>query len=159
MLGEGAWVAPGADVIGDVTLGEDANVWYGSVLRGDVMPIEIGARTNIQDLCVLHVTSGEASTTVGPDVTVGHRAILHGCTVEHHCLIGMGAILLDNVQVGAYSLIGAGALLTPGSVVPAGSVVLGAPGKVVRQVTDDERRHFEESAHHYVELARRHRDS
>ncbi len=155
-LAEGAWVAPGADVIGNVSLGRDASVWYGCVLRGDVMPIEIGARTNIQDVCVVHVTSGEASTTIGADVTVGHRAILHGCTVEDHCLIGMGAILLDDVVIGEYSLVGAGALLTPGTVVPPGSLVLGAPAKVVRELTEEERRSIDESAEHYVELARRH---
>jgi len=155
-LGRGAWVAPSADVIGDVELGEDASVWYGAVVRGDVMPIRIGARTNVQDLTVVHVTSGAHPTTVGDDVTVGHRVILHGCTVEHHCLVGMGAILLDGVHVEPYCLIGAGALVTGGTHIPAGSLVLGSPARVVRPVTDADRRAFEASAAHYVELARRH---
>lgn len=158
-LGDAAWVAPSADVIGDVVLGDEASVWYGAVIRGDVMPIRIGARTNIQDLTVIHVTSGEHATTLGDDVTVGHRAILHGCTVEHHSLIGMGAILLDGAHVEPYCLIGAGALVTPGTRIPEGSLVLGAPARVIRPVTDDDRRAFEASAHHYVELARRHAKS
>lgn len=155
-LGRGAWVAPSADVMGDVELGDDASVWYGAVLRGDVMPIRVGARTNIQDLTVVHVTSGQFPTTIGDDVTVGHRAILHGCTVDHYCLIGMGAIILDGAHVEPYCLVGAGALVTPGTRIPEGSLVLGAPAKVIRPVTDDDRRAFEASAAHYVELARRH---
>lgn len=155
-LGDGAFIAEGARVIGDVTLGAEANVWYNCVLRGDVCPIEIGARTNIQDLTVIHVTSGKYGTHVGPDVTVGHRAILHGCTVERESLIGMGATLLDGVHVEEGCLIGAGALLTPGTRVPAGSLVLGSPGKVVREVTEEERESFRERAGHYVDLARRH---
>ncbi len=158
-LRDGAWVAPSADVIGDVEMGEGANVWYGCVLRGDVMPIRIGERTNIQDLTVIHVTSGEHATTVGDDVTVGHRAILHGCTVEDHCLIGMGAILLDGVHVEPYCLIGAGAVVTPGKRIPEGSLVLGSPGRVVRQLTEEERAAIDESALHYVELAARHATS
>lgn len=151
-----AWAAPSADLIGDVTLGSDANVWYGAVLRGDVMPIEIGARTNIQDLALVHATSDISRTIVGADVTVGHGAILHGCTVGDFCLIGMGAIVLDNVELGEFCLVGAGALLTPGKKFPAGSVVMGSPGRVVRQVTDAEREQFRASAQHYVDLARQH---
>lgn len=158
-LSQGAWIAPGADVIGDVELGEDASIWYGCVIRGDVMPIHIGARTNVQDLSVIHVTTGEHATTIEDDVTVGHRAILHGCTIGQHCLIGMGAILLDGVEVGEYSLIGAGTLLTPGTKIPPGSVVLGSPGRIVRQVTAQERQQFARSAQHYVSLARRHAQS
>lgn len=145
--------------MGDVHLGDGANVWYGSVLRGDVMPIRVGARTNIQDLTVVHVTSGEYPTHIGHDVTVGHRAIIHGCTVGDFCLIGMGAILLDGAEIGDYSLIGAGAVVTPGTKIPPGSLVLGSPGRVVRQVSDEEREGFVDSARHYVELARRHRAS
>jgi carbonic anhydrase/acetyltransferase-like protein (isoleucine patch superfamily) len=155
-LEQGAWIAPSADVIGEVTLGEDVNVWYGAVIRGDVMPISVGARSNVQDLSLLHATSGVSRTTIGTDVTVGHRAVLHGCTIGNFCLIGMGAIVLDNVEIGDYCLIGAGALLTPGKKIPSGSVVLGSPGKIVREVTDAERRQFEESASHYVLLARQH---
>ncbi len=157
LIGERAWVAPGAQVMGDVELGEGANIWYGSVLRGDVHQIRVGARTNIQDLSVIHITSHEFGTYIGDDVTVGHRAILHGCTVERGCLIGMGAIILDGAHIGEFSLIGAGALISPGKKIPPRSVVLGAPGRIVRQVTDEEVEGFLLSAKHYVELAERHR--
>lgn len=155
-LGDDVFVAPGARVVGDVTLGDEASVWYNCVVRGDVCPIRIGARTNIQDLTVIHVTSGEYDTTIGDDVTVGHRAILHGCTVEQEALIGMGATLLDGVHVEPHSLVAAGALLTPGTRVPAGSVAMGSPAEIVRDVTEDEREEFEASALHYVDLADRH---
>lgn len=155
-LGEDVFIADGARVIGDVTLGDEASVWYNCVVRGDVCPIRIGARTNIQDLTVIHVTSGEYETEVGADVTVGHRAILHGCTVEDEALIGMGATLLDGVHVESNSLVAAGALLTPGTRVPEGSVAMGSPAEVVRDVTDQERDEFEASALHYVDLAERH---
>ncbi len=157
--GRDTFVAPGAKVIGDVALGDEASVWYNAVLRGDVCPIEIGDRTNIQDLSVIHVTSGEYATHVGDEVTVGHRAILHGCTVEDRALIGMGATLLDGVTVGEYAMVGADALLTPGTKVPPGTVALGSPAEIVRDVTDEERRTFEERADHYAELARNHESS
>lgn len=155
-LAAGVWVAPSADVVGEVILGEDVNIWYGAVLRGDVAPIVVGARSNIQDLAMVHATKGVSRTIVGADVTVGHGAILHGCRIADFCLIGMGAIVLDNVEVGEYCLIGAGALLAPGKKIPPGSVVMGNPGRIVREVTDAERRQFEASARHYVEYARRH---
>ena len=158
VLGADAWVAPGAQVMGDVELGESANVWHNAVLRGDVHQIRVGARTNMQDLSMLHVTTGQHPCVVGHDVTVGHRAILHGCTVERGCLIGMGAIVLDGGVIGEFSLIGAGALVPPGKRIPPRSVVMGAPGKIVRQVTDEEVEAFLESAKHYVALASRHHD-
>lgn len=154
---ERAWVAPGAFVIGDVYLGEGASVWYQCVVRGDVHSIHIGARTNIQDLTMIHVTTDKHATYVGEDVTVGHRAILHGCKVGDRALVGMGAIVLDGAEVGAGSLVGAGALVTPGTVIPPRSVVLGSPGKVVREVTDEEYEDFLRSARHYEKLAERHR--
>jgi len=158
-LGEGVFIADGARVIGDVTLGDGASVWYNCVVRGDVCPIRIGARTNIQDLAVVHVTSDEHDTRIGDDVTVGHRAILHGCTVEEEALIGMGATLLDGVHVESNCLVAAGALLTPGTRVPSGSVAMGSPAEVVRDVTEAEREEFEASALHYVDLAERHSDA
>lgn len=158
-LGEGAWVAPGARVMGDVELGAGANVWYNAVLRGDVHSIRVGARTNIQDLVMLHVVSGRFGCIVGEDVTVGHSAVLHGCTIGRGCLIGMGAIVLDGAQIGEFSLVGAGALVAPGKVIPPRSVVMGSPGKVVRQVTDEEVESFLHSAVHYMALAERHRAS
>ncbi len=155
-LGEDVFVAEGAQVIGDVILGDEASVWYNAVLRGDVEPIRIGARTNIQDLTMIHCTDDEHATDIGADVTVGHRAILHGCTVEDEALIGMGAIVLDGVHVERNALVGAGALLTPGTRVPEGSLAVGSPAEVVRELSDEERAQFEESALHYADLAERH---
>jgi len=151
-----AWVAPSADVMGDVTLGEDASVWYQCVLRGDIGPIVLGPRSNLQDLTMVHVDEG-VPCTIGADVGVGHRCILHGCTIEDGCLIGMGAVLLNNVHVGAGSVIGAGAVVTEGTRIPPGSLVLGVPAKVVRQVDDDLRGRIRLTSEHYVALARRHR--
>lgn len=152
-LHESCYIAPGAFVIGDVSMGEGASVWFNAVARGDVMPIRIGARTNIQDLSMLHVSSDLAPTIIGDDVTVGHRAILHGCTVEDGCLIGMGAILLDGVHVGAGSLIAAGSLVPPNMHIPPHSFVLGSPARIKRQTTEEERAAFLQSAAHYAELA------
>jgi gamma-carbonic anhydrase len=155
-LAPGAWVAPGASVIGDVWLGQDASVWYGCVLRGDVHHIRIGARTNIQDLSMLHVRSHTHGCIVGDDVTVGHNVVLHGCTIGDGCLIGMGAIILDGAHIEAGCLVAAGALIPPGMHVPAGSVVMGSPAKIKRQVSEEERAGFLDSAAHYVQLMRRH---
>ncbi len=127
---ETAFVADDAIVIGDVEIGEDVSVWFGSIIRGDVNFIRIGARTNIQDGCVIHVSSTTHSTILEHEVTVGHRVTLHGCYVETGCLIGIGAILLDGVRVGANSLVAAGSLLTPGTQIPPGSLVMGSPAKV-----------------------------
>ena len=151
-----AFIAPGAVVVGDVTIGADSSVWYHSVVRGDMAPISIGEQTNIQDLSVLHVDDG-LPCTVGSRVGVGHRAILHGCEVEDDCLVGMGAILLNGVKVGAGSVIGAGALLTEYTVVPPGSLVLGVPAKVVRDVDEKLRLRIGDTARHYLELARLHK--
>ena len=158
-LGPRAWVAPSAQVLGQVAMGEDANVWYGSVLRGDVGTITIGARTNIQDLSVIHVTTGLHDTVLGDDITVGHRVILHGCTVANAVLVGMGAIVLDGAQVGEHCIVGAGATITQGKIVPPRSLVLGSPARVVRSVGDNEIMHIMASAAHYVELAQRHAGS
>src|ERR1700733_9927831 len=133
------FVADTAAVIGDVVIGDESSIWFSTVVRGDVMPIRIGAGTSIQDGTVIHVTAGRFGTTIGNDCTVGHAAIIHACTVDDDCLIGMGAILLDGVHVGRGSLVGAGALVTPGTVIPAGSLVLGSPARVKRPVNDGER--------------------
>ena len=140
-LGSGAFIAPSAQVIGRVSLGESASVWYQSVLRGDSLPIRVGARTNIQDLSVLHVTGPDHPCVIGEDVTVGHRAIIHGCTVQDRCLIGMGAILLDGCVIEAECLIGAGALIPPGKRIPSRSVVMGAPGKIVGRSPEPQHPH------------------
>ncbi|HEY6194771.1 MAG TPA: DinB family protein [Candidatus Eisenbacteria bacterium] len=147
-----AFVAPGAVVVGEVTLGEQSSVWFGCVLRGDGASIEIGARTNIQDLTLVHVDA-DAPTRVGDRVTVGHRAIVHGCTIGDDCLIGMGAIVLSGANVGAGSLVGAGALVTERQVIPPGSLVLGAPARVMGPVNDAHRAAIAEGAKHYAELA------
>ena len=147
-----AFIAPSATVVGDVTLSAESSVWFGAVLRGDTDRIEVGERTNIQDGAILHADAG-FPCILGSGVTVGHRVILHGCTVEDDCLIGMGSILLDNVKIGRGSLIGAGSLLTYGTVIPPGSLVMGSPGKVVRPVKDKEVGMIEGGWRTYVEYA------
>ena len=153
------FVEDSAQVIGDVELGEDSSVWFNSVLRGDVNPIRIGRRTNIQDLSMIHVTSHRYSTAIGDDVTVGHHVVLHGCTVGNRVLVGMGAIVMDGVEIGDDCIIGAGTLLTPGTKIPPGSLVVGSPGRVKRALTDEERGFLLESAKHYVHTAAEHRAS
>lgn len=147
-----AFITDDAIVIGDVEIGEDSSVWFGSIVRGDVNYIRIGARTNIQDQTVIHVSSRTHPTVLEDEITVGHRVVLHGCHVESGCLIGIGAILLDGVRVGARSLVAAGTLLTPGTQIPPRSLVLGSPGRVKRELTDDELAYLDRSWRNYVEL-------
>jgi gamma-carbonic anhydrase len=154
---ESAFIADGAIVIGDVEIGEDASVWFGSIVRGDVNHIRIGARTNIQDATVIHVSSQTHATILEEEITVGHRVTLHGCHVERGCLIGIGSILMDGVRVGAQSLVGAGSLLPPGTQVPPRSLVLGSPAKVKRELTDDEIAFLERSWRNYVDLKQHYR--
>jgi len=135
-LGERVFVAENATLVGDVTLADDASVWYQAVLRGDGLPIRIGARTNVQDLSMIHVTAGGHGATIGDDVTIGHRAIVHACTVGDRCLIGMGCILLDGCVIGDDCIVGAGAVVPPGVQVPPRSLVLGMPGQIKRSLTD-----------------------
>ena len=159
LLGRDVFVADGARVIGDVHLGDEASVWFGAVLRGDYMAIRVGARTNIQDNAVVHITSEVASTTIGDDVTIGHAAIVHGCTIGNACLIGMGSIVLDGAVIGDSSFVAAGSLVTPGTIVPAGSFVVGRPAKVVRPVRDSDLVSIREAAARYVQYAREFRDA
>jgi len=147
-----AFIAANAVVIGDVQIGENSSVWFGSIIRGDVNFIRIGARTNIQDMTVIHVSSNTHSTVLEDEITVGHRAVLHGCHVESGCLIGIGAILMDGVRVGHNSLVAAGSLLTPGTQIPPNSLVMGSPAKVKRELTDDELAYLEQSWRNYTEL-------
>lgn len=156
MIHSTSFIAPGAIVLGDVSLGAHASVWYQTVVRGDMAPITIGDQTNIQDLSMVHVDAG-VPCTIGHRVGVGHRAILHGCTVEDECLVGMGAILLNHVVVGTGSVIGAGAVVPEGMVIPAGSLVLGVPARIVRPVDDTLRLRIASTWQHYVEAAERHR--
>ncbi|MCO5142020.1 MAG: gamma carbonic anhydrase family protein [Oligoflexia bacterium] len=134
-----AWIAPTADVLGDVTMGAHSSIWFQAVARGDVHWIKIGEYTNVQDGSVLHVTNGRFPLTIGDRVTIGHKALLHGCTVGNDCLIGMGAILLDGVEVGDHCVVAAGALLPPGKKYPSGHLILGSPAKAVRALTESEK--------------------
>ena len=156
MIDSTLFVAQGAVIVGDVRLGKEASVWYNAVLRGDVAPIRIGDQTNIQDLSVVHVDEG-LPCHIGNRVTVGHRAILHGCTVEDDCLIGMGATLLNGVHVGKGSVVGAGAVILQNTKIPPGSVVLGIPAKVTRAVNDTLKSQIESAWRYYLREARDHR--
>jgi carbonic anhydrase/acetyltransferase-like protein (isoleucine patch superfamily) len=150
------WLAPGVTLIGDVTLGPESNIWYGSVLRADVNAIRIGARSNIQDCSILHVTSKGFMTEVGDEVSVGHRAVVHGCRVGDGALIGIGASVLDGAVVGEGALVGAGAVVTPGVEIPARSLAVGIPARVVRRLDDAEYAQQRQRALNYVALARQH---
>lgn len=152
-VGAGAFVAGNATLIGDVVLGDRASVWFGAVLRGDVGRIRIGKDSNIQDLSVIHMDSAGFDTTVGERVTVGHRVVLHGCTVGDLALIGIGAVLLNGCEIGEETIVGANSLVTEGKKIPPGMLVLGSPAKVVRPLTAKERASLAESAAHYVEIA------
>lgn len=159
-LAPGAWVHPRATVIGEVTLGENASVWPGAVIRGDVNAIAIGADSNIQDNSVLHVSHKSAADPVGGPlligarVTVGHSVILHACTIEDECLIGMGSIILDKAVIQKNVLLGAGSLVSEGKVLESGYLYLGRPAKKVRELTPEELTYFSYSAEHYVKLMR-----
>ena len=152
-ISDSAWVAPDANVIGDCVLHEDASVWFGATLRGDNETITVGPRSNVQEGCIFHTDIG-FPLTIGADCTVGHGAILHGCTLGNRVLVGMGATVLNGAQVGDDCLIGAGALVTEGKVIPPGSLVVGAPGRVARMLDDGQRAALRDSASGYVSKAR-----
>lgn len=156
-LGRDVFVAATAILIGQIEIGDESSVWFGAVLRADVGAIRVGARSNIQDLCVLHMTGGVSRTDLGDEVTVGHNATLHGCRIGHRCLVGMGSVVLDNVDVGDESTIAAGSLLPPRMVIPPRSFVLGRPAKVLRPATHDEIQKNLESALRYVATAQKYR--
>ncbi len=149
-----AWVADSGQVMGDVVLGEDASVWFGTVVRGDTARITIGAGTNVLDARVLHADIGQP-LVIGERVTVGHQVMLHGCTVGDESLIGIGAIVLNGAKIGRNCLVGAGSLVTEGKEFPDGSMILGSPAKVVRQLTPEQIEGLRQSARHYMENARR----
>ena len=158
-LGKNTWVAPSADVIGDVTCGEDCSIWFGTVVRGDVHYIKIGDRVSIQDLSMVHVThykkadkSDGNPTIIGDDVTIGHRVMLHGCTIENACLIGMSATILDGAVIGKESIVGASSLVTKNKVFPPRSLIMGSPAKVVRELHDAEVAELYASASRYVKF-------
>ena len=158
-LAQGVFVAETAMVLGDVTVGRDSSIWYGTVIRGDVHHIRIGEATNIQDRCVVHVTSETHPTAVGDQVTVGHGAMIHGCTVGDRCMVGMGAIILDGVELGDECLVAAGALLPPGKIYPRRSMLVGSPAKVKGPVSEEDVQWILRSADNYKALAREHWES
>lgn len=152
---ESVYVSESAEIIGKVSIGENSSVWYTSVIRGDDEYIKIGKNTNIQDGTVIH---GELKTEIGDNVTVGHRAIVHGAKVGNNSLIGMGAILLDGAEIGEFSIVGAGALVTSGKKFPDGMLIIGSPAKAVRELTDEEKKGLLRSADMYVETAEKHKN-
>lgn len=153
-IGEGCFLADGSCITGDIVLDKDVNFWFNAVARGDVNYIRIGEGTNIQDNSVIHVTTDGSPTIIGKHVTVGHNAILHACTVEDLCLIGMGAILLDDVHLEKYCFVAAGALLSPGKRYPSESLIVGSPAVVKRKLKKEEIEYIEWSGPHYVQLAK-----
>ena len=155
---ESAFIAEDAVLIGDVEIGENSSVWYGSILRGDVNYIRIGARTNVQDACVIHVSSRTHPTVLEDEITLGHRVTLHGCHVETGSLIGIGAIVLDGARIGRNSLVAAGSLVTPGTQIPPRSLVMGSPAKVKRELSDDEVKDLEKFWRNYVSLGEIYRE-
>lgn len=152
-IGKNVMIAEGAKVIGDVTLGDYSSVWFNAVVRGDVNYIKIGARSNIQDNSVLHVTTDVAPLNIGNDVTVGHNAILHGCSIEDTCLIGSGVIIWDGAQIGEGSIIGAGAVVTSNTKIPPRSLVLGLPAKIKGEISDEKFESIKRSAKNYVKYS------
>lgn len=155
-LADSAWVADSAQVMGRVSLAEDSSVWFGTVIRGDTEFIQIGKGSNIQDLSVLHADVG-MPLVVGENVTVGHQVMLHGCTIGDESLIGIGAVVLNGAKIGKNCLVGAGALVTEGKEFPDGSMIIGSPAKVVRQLTPEQMAGLRASAQHYIDNARRYR--
>lgn len=157
-LGKGIYVDPQSTIIGDVILGDDVSVWPMAVIRGDVNYIRIGNACNIQDGAILHVThdgpftEGGRPLILGQGITIGHQAVLHACTIEDYCLIGMGALLLDAVHVNKHVMVAAGSVVTPGKILESGYLYLGNPAKAVRKLSEKEIEHLEYSAHHYVRL-------
>lgn len=161
-IDKSAFIAPSADIIGEVTIGKDSSVWFGCVVRGDIHKIEIGARTNIQDLSMLHVThftkedrSDGNPTIIGDDVTIGHRVMLHGCEIQNACLIGMSATILDGAVIGEESIVGAGSLVTKNKKFPPRSLIMGSPAKLIRELSDEEVTTLYKSAQNYVDYKNR----
>lgn len=152
VVGQGVWIAPGAVVKGNVVLGENVNIWYNAVIRAEINRIEIGKNSNVQDNCTIHVERNE-NVIIGENVTIGHGAIVHGCTVGDNTIIGMGAIVLNRAVVGRNCIIGAGALVTEDKVIPDNSVVVGSPARVIRAMTEEDIAHNTWNAMHYVEIA------
>jgi len=151
------FIADGARIIGDVWIGENSSVWFNAIIRGDVNFIRIGAGTNIQDNSVLHVTSHTAPLTIGSDITIGHNAVLHGCTIDDNCLIGMGSIVMDGAQVHKNSIVAAGSTVLEEFIVPEGMLIAGVPAKIKRPLTEEEKQSITQSAKNYVHYIRSYR--
>jgi carbonic anhydrase/acetyltransferase-like protein (isoleucine patch superfamily) len=149
-----AFVAPNATLVGEVHVGRESSIWYGAVLRGDMEPIHIGTRSNVQDGTIVHVDV-DMPVRIGDGVSIGHRAVIHGCTIEDGCLIGMGAVILSGSRIGAGALVAAGALVREGAIVPAGVLIAGVPGKVLRELTEEERARVAANSLSYVEYTKR----
>ena len=156
-LNETVKIFPGAQVFGDVEIDENSSVWHGAIIRGDSGPISIGKGSNVQDNCVLHSTPG-LSLTIGDNVSIGHGAVVHGCTIEDNVLIGMNATVLNNAKIGKNSIVGAGAVVSEGKEFPEGSLILGVPGKAIKEVNPEQIEHIAYNAQHYVDLAKEYKD-
>lgn len=156
VLSEGVFIAPGATIIGDVIVAEDSSIWYQTVVRGDMNFIRIGRRTNVQDLCMIHVTTDIHPVNIGDGVTIGHHATIHGANLDDGCLIGMGAIVLDGARIGTESMIGAGSLIPMGMEIPPRVLAVGSPARVKRQLRPEELAGMRKAAEHYFEYSRLH---
>jgi len=154
IIPESAFIAENTSIIGDVKIGEESSVWFGTTIRGDMNYIHIGERTNIQDNSIVHVTTDIAPTVIGNGVTIGHGAIIHGCTIENNCLIGMGAIIMDEAIIGEGSMIAAGAIITPKTIVPKNTLMVGMPAKPARELTKNEHLEIIERAQHYIDFSK-----
>ena len=153
LIPNSCYISESVDLIGDVILGENVSIWFGTVVRGDMNFITIGNQSNIQDNSVIHVTTDVSPTQIGDEVTVGHHAIIHGATIEDRCLIGMGAIIMDDVIIGEGSIVGAGAVVPPNIIIPPRSLVVGLPAKIIRQTTDEELEMIINRAQHYIDFS------
>jgi carbonic anhydrase/acetyltransferase-like protein (isoleucine patch superfamily) len=158
IIPDSCYISESVDLIGDVTLGENVSLWFGTIVRGDMHFITIGNRSNIQDNSVIHVTTDVSPTRIGDEVTVGHNAIIHGATIQDRCLIGMGAIIMDDVVIGEGSIVGAGAVVPPNMIIPPRSLVVGLPAKIVRQTTDEELKMIIERAQHYIDFSQEYKN-
>jgi carbonic anhydrase/acetyltransferase-like protein (isoleucine patch superfamily) len=156
-IGRDVFIAPNATIIGDVEIADEASIWFGAVLRGDVGPIRVGPRSNVQDLVCIHMTGGVSLTDIGADVTVGHGAILHGCKVGDRALVGMGSVIMDNAEIGEGSVVAAGSVVAPKTIFPPRSLIRGAPARLVREVNATEGALGIDGAGHYTEMGRRYR--
>jgi carbonic anhydrase/acetyltransferase-like protein (isoleucine patch superfamily) len=159
IIPKSCYISESVDIIGDVTLGQEINIWFGTVIRGDMNYVKIGNRTNIQDNSTVHVTTNIAPTIIGSGVTIGHNAIIHGCTIGDNCLIGMGSIIMDEAIIGEGSLIGAGAVVTPNMIIPPKSLVVGLPAKIVRLVNEAETKEILDRSQHYIDFANEYKNT